>query len=124
MNDVAVKHFHPLVRAIASNFWNWLCSLSPIVMSYVGELCHKQRAEMNQQLLALELAAEQEMYGVEYVHAIVTLPAALPSNASGEADSDLATLTAPAQQEVERDLVQYEQYVTNRESVLVRGART
>jgi hypothetical protein len=118
---------------------DWLCSLSPVVLSYVGELCHKRRAEMNQQLLALydlaqeigkpdfvaalELAAEQQMDGVEYVRAIVTLPAALTSPAAGEADSDYTRLAAPAQREVERDLAQYEQYVAKRESVQVAGVQ-
>jgi hypothetical protein len=32
-------------------------------------------------------------------------------------------LSAPAQQEVERDLVQYEQYVANRDSLLLKGVR-
>jgi len=118
---------------------DWLCSLSPVVMSYIGELCHKRRAEMNQQMIALydlaqeigkpdfvaalELAAEQQMYGVEYVRAILTMPSAKTPNASVEADTDLPRLAAPAQQEVERDLAQYEQYVANRESVLVGGVR-
>src|SRR5258708_10857694 len=57
---------------------DWLCSLSPVVTTYVSELCYKRRAERNQQMLALyelaheigkpdfvaalELAAEQQMY--------------------------------------------------------------
>jgi len=70
---------------------------------------------------ALELAAEQQMYGVEYVRAILTMPSALAPITSVEADTDLARLAVPAQQEVERDLAQYEQYVANRQSVLVAG---
>ena len=69
---------------------DWLCSLSPQVSTYVQELCHKRRAEMNPQMIALydlaqemgladfvaalELAAEQQMYGAEYIRAIFTLP--------------------------------------------------
>ena len=118
---------------------DWLCSLSPVVMSYVSELCYKRRAEMNQQMLALyelaqeigktdfvaalELAAEQQMYGAEYVRAIFTLPPAPAPHALAQADTDLPVLSALAQQEVERDLVQYEQYVANQDSVGLRGAR-
>jgi transposase len=56
---------------------DWLCDLAPAVSSYVRDLCHKRRAEMNAQMLALyelvqeigkadfvaalELAAEQQM---------------------------------------------------------------
>jgi hypothetical protein len=117
---------------------DWLCSLSPVVMTYVRELSHKRRAEMNQQMIALydlaqeigrpdfvaalELAAEQQMYGAEYVRAIFTVPSAGP-NAFEQAGTDLPVLAAPAQQEVERDLVQYEQYVANRESVELKGVR-
>src|SRR6266566_4616439 len=71
---------------------DWLCSLSPVVMSYVHEISHKRRKAMNQQMIALyelaqeigkadfiaalELAAEQQMYGAEYLRAIVALPSA------------------------------------------------
>jgi transposase len=38
---------------------DWLCSLSPVVTTYVSELCYKRRAEMHPQVLALyELAQE------------------------------------------------------------------
>ncbi len=118
---------------------DWLCSLSPQVSTYIQQLCHKRRAEMNPQMLALydlaqeigkadfvaalELAAEQQMYGAEYVRAIFTLPPAPALNALSQADTDLPLLAAPAQQEVERDLVQYEQYVANRDSMLLAGER-
>jgi hypothetical protein len=66
----------------------------------------------------LELAAEQQMYGAEYVRAIMSLPhpVALPS-AEGMLQALLPTV--PAQHEVERDLAHYEHYVANRESVLL-----
>ena len=117
---------------------DWLCGLSPVVMSYVSELCHKRRAEMNPQMIALydlaqeigkadfvaalELAAEQHMYGAEYVRAIFTLPSVPALHPSAQAGTDAPLLSAPAQQEVERELVQYEQYVANRDSALA-GAR-
>jgi hypothetical protein len=94
---------------------DWLCSLSPVVLNYVGELSHKRREELAEQTLALyelaresgpadfvaalELAAEQQMYGAEYVRALLDL-------------------SVPAQHEVERDLAQYEHYVANRDQVL------
>jgi hypothetical protein len=114
---------------------DWLCSLSPVVRSYVSELCHKRRAEMNPQMIALydlaqeigkadfvaalELAAEQQMYGAEYLRAIVSLPS--PAMCAGPVPDGL-TLLSPPQPAVERDLAQYERYVANRESVL-QGAR-
>jgi hypothetical protein len=112
---------------------DWLCSLSPVVMSYVQEISHKRRKELNQQMVALydlaqeigkadfvaalELAAEQQMYGAEYVQAILSLSR---SGAPGEsAEMDLGALlpSVPAQHEIERDLAQYEYYVANRDSV-------
>ncbi len=113
---------------------DWLCSLSPVVMRYVHELSHKRRKEMNAQMIALydlaqeigkadfvaalELAAEQQTYGAEYLRAIVSLPSPAMSSGPAQADSDVLTLVCPPQPEVERDLAQYERYVANRESVL------
>jgi transposase len=112
---------------------DWLCSLSPVVMSYVHEISHKRRAEMNQQMMALydlaqengkadfvaalELAAEQQMYGAEYVRAIVALPLEARPTRSAQAEPDALTRVCPPQPEVERDLAQYERYVANRESM-------
>src|SRR5256884_3908924 len=86
---------------------DWLCRLSPVVMSYVHEISHKRRKEMNQQMIALydlvqeigkadfvaalELAAEQQMYGAEYLRAIVSLPLAPGSTEPTQAESDLLT---------------------------------
>ena len=123
---------------------DWLCSLSPVVMKYVHEISHKRRSEMKSQMIALydlaqeigkadfiaalELAAEQQMYGAEYIRAILTLPFASAPNGSVQAASDALMLSGPRQPEVERDLAQYERYVANRESVLqeaqiLQGAR-
>jgi transposase len=116
---------------------DWLCSLSPVVMSYVHEISHKRRKAMNQQMIALydlaqeigkadfvaalELAAEQQMYGAEYVRAIVSLPSSLVPAGSAHIPPDALALSAPSQPEVERNLGQYEQYVANRESILQGG---
>jgi hypothetical protein len=113
---------------------DWLCSLSPVVMSYVHEVSHKRRTQLNQQMIALydlaqelgkadfvaalELATEQQMYGAEYLRAIVSLPASPVPPASAQANPAVLTLVAPPQAEVERDLAQYERYVANRESLL------
>ena len=121
-------------RARVMVYRDWLCDLAPVVNSYVQELCHKRRAEMNPQMIALyelaqevgnadfvaalELAAEQQMYGAEYVRAIVSMPTA--SAPASSAETSVMTLLAslPAQHEVERDLAQYERYVANRDRVL------
>jgi hypothetical protein len=113
-------------------------------MSYVHEISHKRRKEMNQQVIALydlvqeigkadfvaalELAAEQQMYGAEYLRAIVSLPPARVPTGSAPWAPDALALSGPPQLEVERDLAQYERYVANREGVLqeaqvLQGAR-
>jgi transposase len=112
---------------------DWLCELAPTVNVYVRELCHKRRAEMKEQMLALyelaqevghadfvaalELAGEQQMYGAEYVRAIVTLPVAPVPNEMAQRHLSALLPAAPSQQEIERDLANYEQYVANREQL-------
>jgi hypothetical protein len=113
---------------------DWLCSLSPVVMSYVHEISHKRRSEMKPPMIALydlaqemgkadfmvalELAAEQQMYGAEYIRAILALPAATAPNGSAQATGEPPAFSGPSQPEVERDLAHYERYVANRESIL------
>jgi transposase len=120
-------------RARVMVYRDWLCGLTPEVNRYVCTLCHKRRSEMKEQMIALyevaqevgtadfvaalELAAEQQMYGAEYVRAIVTMPtASAPINSAEPSVRELLP-SLPAQHEVERDLAQYERYVANRESV-------
>src|SRR2546421_10130797 len=92
---------------------DWLCSLSPTVMSYVHEISYKRRAEMKQQMIALydlaqeigkadfiaalELAAEQQMYGVEYLRAILTLPSVSAPNGSAQVPPNALALSGPSQ---------------------------
>ncbi len=113
---------------------DWLCDLAPAVSSYVRALCHKRRADMKEQLLALydlaqesgradfvaalELAAEQQMYGAEYVRAILAPPAPPTPDEAAEVRVSQLLSSVPTQQEVERDLAQYERYVANRDRVL------
>ena len=103
-------------------------------MTYVHEISHKRRSEMKPQMIALydlaqeigkadfvaalELAAEQQMYGVEYIRAILALPSAAVPNGSAHITCDPLAFSGPSQPEVERDLAQYERYVANRESTL------
>ena len=112
---------------------DWLCGLSPEANRYLRELCHKRRAEMSQQitllyetaqqmprgdfLAALELAAEQQMYGAEYVQAILARPKrAAPSVSAGDPRRE-HWWAVPGQEEVARDLALYEQYVANRDGL-------
>jgi len=113
---------------------DWLCDLAPVVSSYVRALCHKRRADMKEQLLALydlaqesgiadfvaalELAAEQQMYGVEYVRAMLAPPTPQTPEESTHVRVNRVLSWVPPQQEVERDLAQYERYVANRDHML------
>ena len=121
-------------RARVMVYRDWLCDLAPVVNRYVQALCHKRRTEMNPQMIALyelaqetgnadfvaalELASEQQMYGAEYVRAIVSVPTASVPPSSAETNVMARLSSLPAQHEVERDLAQYERYVANRDQVL------
>lgn len=126
--------FRTKPRARIMMYRDWLCGLSETATRYIRDLCQKRRTDMTQQMTllydmaqqqqrtdfvaALELAAEQHMYGAEYISAILSLPRRGAPSFSAE-DGISATLPyLPAQQEVERDLAQYEWYVANRDSVL------
>src|SRR6266702_8727467 len=114
-------------RARVMVYRDWLCELAPAVNVYVRELCHKRRAEMKEQMIALyelaqevgnadfvaalELAAEQQMYGAEYVRAIVTMPVASTPRGTTERHMSVLLPREPTQQDVERNLANYEQYV-------------
>jgi transposase len=120
-------------RARVMVYRDWLCELAPVVNVYVRDLCHKRRAEMKEQMIALyelaqevgsadfvaglELAAEQQMYGAEYVRAIVSLPVTATPGGTAELRLDGLLPSVPAQQDVERDLADYEHYVANREQL-------
>lgn len=118
-------------RGRAMVYRDWLCDLSPAVCAYVREISHKRRAELNPQMIALyetaqdigkadfvaalELAAEQQLYGAEYVRAILQEAAGPPRQDSAARPQQQTELAVPAQHEVERSLVDYEQYVANRD---------
>jgi len=64
------------------------------------------------------------MYGVEYVRAILSeITGALPKVAPQEESLQSLRMAAPEQQDIERSLADYEQYVANRECVLLASIR-
>jgi hypothetical protein len=67
---------------------------------------------------ALELAAEQQMYGAEYVRAFLAPPVPPAPDEAAHVRVNRLLACVPTQQNVERDLVQYERYVANRDRVL------
>jgi hypothetical protein len=67
---------------------------------------------------ALELAAEQQMYGVEYIRAILEPPVPPAPDEAAQERVNRVLACVPTQQSVERDLAQYERYVANRDRVL------
>ncbi len=121
--------FHVKPRARVMVYRDWLVALSPLAAAYVSELCRRRRAEMSPQILALyelaqqlgsadllaalELAAEQQTFGAEYVRAIATRQRLDPRRAPPP-PAVLPEGPHPPQREVERDLAQYERYVANR----------
>lgn len=128
--EEAFKH-KPRGRVMV--YRDWLCGLSPQATSYLRTLCHKRRAEMSQQITllyetaqqtpkadfvtALQLAAEQQMYGAEYVQAILARPKRVAPSVSAGRPSREHGGGMPAQEEVERNLAHYEHYVANRDSL-------
>ena len=132
-------HFEPAFqlkpRARVMVYRDWLVARSPTAAGYVSELCRRRRAEMSPQILALyelaqqvgaaeflaalEVAAERQTFGAEYVRATALhqptvqptaqaapqrreLPRACPSS------TGLPEGAHPPQREVERDLAHYE----------------
>ena len=67
---------------------------------------------------ALELAAEQHMYGAEYVRALLAPPVPPAPDEAAQERVNRLLAGVPMQQNVERDLAQYERYVANRDCVL------
>jgi transposase len=129
---VIPEHFQAVFpakpRGRSMVYRDWLIGLSAGAEQYVTALCQKRRADMHTQMIALydlaqeagqadflaalELAAEQQMYGAEYLQAI--LCAAAVTQHTCPPLSPLEALV-PAQAAVERPLAVYEQYVANRE---------
>jgi len=124
-------------RARIMVYRDWLVALSPQVATYIRQVCRKRYAEMDGQITALyelaqrvgrdeflaavELAAEQETIGAEYVGALTAQPVPRPAHRRQVVELPPLLRDAPAQHEVERALADYEQYVTNRDLTGARG---
>ncbi len=131
---VIPEHFEAVFalkpRARVMVYRDWLVQLSPIIANYIGVLCRKRYQELDPQIMALyalaqevgrdefvaavELATEQQAVGVEYVRTIVLQPVLRPTRPSRADAVERQLVFLPTQQEVERDLAHYEQYVANR----------
>jgi transposase len=131
---IVPEHFEAVFalkpRARIMVYRDWLVALSPCMAEYIAQLCRKRYAEMDGQITALyelahrvgredflaavELAADQQTIGAEYVGAIAAHPVPRPVRSSHSGAMPTLLLQAPAQHEVERALTDYEQYVTNR----------
>lgn len=114
---------------------DWLVALSPDVATYVSQVCRKYYDQMDDQIrrlyalarqvgeaefmAAVELAAEQQAIGADYLSALVRTPAATRSalpQAKGSSPNTTpvtAWVEAPPQVEVERALADYERYIAN-----------
>ncbi len=145
------KAFEIKPRARTMVYRDWLVKLSPVVHSYVAFLCQKQRATMAVQIqqlytlarqigeaefvAAVELAAEQEAFGVEYLMALTSnlkntgsaptfssIPVYSGRNGSPETTPKAITVDEaawwlsqlPGQAQVARPLDHYEILVANR----------
>ncbi|MCB9136971.1 MAG: IS21 family transposase [Caldilineaceae bacterium] len=139
MRVVVPEHFEAVFakkpRARVMLYRDWLVGLSPDVATYVSQVCRKYYDQMDAQILALyalarevgeaefmaavELAAEQQAIGADYLRALVCAPgtthSATPQSAHGTPTTTAlaAWVKAPPQVEVERALADYERYIAN-----------
>jgi hypothetical protein len=118
-------------RARIMVYRDWLVGLSATAADYVSLLCRKRYAEMDSQvtalyalaqqfgreafLAALELAAQQQTIGAEYLGALLAQPRPRAAHQDTDADLPIRLADVPSQRAVERDLAHYEQYVANRD---------
>ncbi len=120
------KAFEIKPRARTMVWRDWLLNLSPVVYEYVAVICRRQRTTMSEQIhklytlahqvapaefvAAVELASEQQLYGAEYLQGLLSKPLSLRSKEGGMGPNpwELA-----AQQEVARNLAEYEPLVAN-----------
>jgi len=141
---VVPEHFEAVFarkpRARIMVYRDWLVGVSATAADYVSLLCRKRYAEMDSQvtalyalaqqfgreafLAALELAAQQQTIGAEYVSALLAQPHPRPARQVTDSDLRICLADVPSQRAVERDLAHYEQYVANRDmtSAAVGGA--
>lgn len=132
---VVPEHFEAVFarkpRARIMVYRDWLISLSAAAADYISLVCRKRYAEMDRQisalyalaqhsgreefLAALELAAQQQTIGAEYISALLAQPRPRPARQVTDGDLLSRLADVPLQRAVERDLAHYEQYVANRE---------
>jgi len=137
IRSIIPEHFEAVFerkpRARIMVYRDWLVGLGAGPASYIAQLCRKRYAEMDAQitalytiaqqtgrdefLAALELAAEQQTFGAEYVRAVLARPHQRPVLRAKQADGPLRWRLAPPQAAVERELAHYEQYVANQEGL-------
>lgn len=131
MRVVVPEHFEAVFarkpRARIVLYRDWLVGLSPDVATYIGQVCHKYYDQMDAQILrlytlacevgvaefmaAVELAAEQQAIGADYLSALVGMPQV--KNHTQRTPPLASWVEAPLQAEVERALADYERYIAN-----------
>jgi hypothetical protein len=142
---VVPEHFEAVFarkpRARIMVYRDWLLGLSTTAADYISLVCRKRYAEMDDQITALytlaqqlgreaflaavELAADQQTIGAEYVSALAAQPRPRPARQAADDELRLRLADVPPQRAIERDLAQYEQYVANRDrsgAAVVGGA--
>ena len=132
LRSIIPEHFEAVFerkpRARIMAYRDWLIGLGDAAASYVAQLCRKRYGEMDQQisalyslaqqtareafLAALATAAQDHLFGAEYVRALLVTPVRGVVQAKTPEEPMLWRL-APPQATVERELAHYEQYVAN-----------
>jgi transposase len=131
MRVVVPEHFEAVFarkpRARVVLYRDWLVGLSPDVATYISQVCHKYYDQMDTQIrrlytlarevgvvefmAAVELAAEQQAIGADYLTALVSSPQV--KNRTHSTPPPTPWVEAPPQAEVERALTDYERYIAN-----------
>jgi transposase len=139
---VIPEHYEPVFarkpRARVMTYRDWLVQLSPQAADYISQVCRARYAAMEHEMVtlyqlaqqvgvptflaAVELAAEAQTVGAEYVQAILAQPQALQRCVRSTERVTLPDALAMPQPAVSRDLAEYEQYVANRALVTGGGA--
>lgn len=136
---VIPEHYEPVFarkpRARVMAYRDWLVQLSPQAADYISQVCRARYAAMDHEMVtlyqlaqqvgipsflaAMELAAEAQTLGAEYVQAILRQPQARSDAHRTGATVDLPDAFPVSQPAITRDLADYEQYVAN--AALVGG---
>jgi transposase len=116
-------------RARVMLYRDWLVNLAPVVADYIARVCRKYYDQQEAQILgfyslaqtagtaeflaAVELAGEQGAIGLEYVRALIRVPAPARPARTPVAEPVAVWQAAPPQAAIERALSHYERYVAN-----------